>query len=49
MFPATTRTFTKDTALSENARERRGMCELTRHGMGPGWVKQGMCELVFNV
>jgi len=34
IFPATTRTFTKDTALSERSRAqvRHGMCELT-HGM----------------
>jgi hypothetical protein len=33
IFPSATRTFTKDTALSKNGRERHGMCELTRHDM----------------
>jgi hypothetical protein len=33
IFPATTRTFTKDTALSENGRARHGLCELTRDDM----------------
>ena len=42
IFPATMRTFTKDTALSEQGRARHGMCELThgmpgeRHGGGMG-------------
>jgi hypothetical protein len=40
IFPPTTRTFTKDTALSENG---GGMCELTRqgNGMGTAWTRHG--------
>ena len=31
IFPATTRTFTKDTALSEHGRAQHCMCELAQH------------------
>ena len=41
IFPATMRTFTKDTALLEQGRARHGMCELT-HGMA--WAWHALCE-----
>ena len=53
IFPATIRTFTKDTALSEKGRAgpRHGMCELT-HGMAGEQHGHGMlcvCESAFTV
>ena len=45
IFPATMRTFTKDTALSEQGRGRHGMCELM-HGMAGG--RHAMCESAFK-
>ena len=50
IFPATTRTLTKDTALSEYGRGMawalHGLCELTaRHGRGTAWARHGVCEL----
>jgi hypothetical protein len=33
IFPATARTFTKDTRCRRMAGARHGMCELVRHGM----------------
>jgi hypothetical protein len=56
LFPATTRTFTKDTALSEqgrgaawhvwiNARHGRGPAwERHGHVMGTSWARHTMCE-----
>jgi hypothetical protein len=36
------RTFTKDTALSEHAGARHGMCELTvLHDRGKAWERNG--------
>jgi hypothetical protein len=54
MFPATTRTFTKDTALSEQGRARHGVCELThsmageRHGHGMAGERHGRGMLCVN-
>ena len=42
MFPATMRTFTKDTALSEQGRGVAWhMCINARHGMGTAWARHG--------
>ena len=49
IFPATTRTFRKDTALSEQGRgARHGMAgERRGNGMGAAWVRHAMCESAF--
>jgi hypothetical protein len=45
IFPATMRTFTKDTALSEH-----GMCEFTaQHDRGTAWARHAMCESTYRV
>jgi hypothetical protein len=54
ILPATTRTFTKDMALSDNGRGTTWYCELARHGMagngvGTAWAWHFMCELAFRV
>jgi len=43
ILPATTRTFTKNTALSKH---RRGAA---RHGRGKAGARHGMCELAFSL
>jgi hypothetical protein len=49
MFPATMRTFTKDTALSEQGRGVAWhMCINARHGMGTAWAQHDMCESAFT-
>jgi len=45
IFPATMRTFTKDTALSEQGRGAAWICELT-HGMAR--ERHAMCESAFT-
>jgi hypothetical protein len=51
IFPATTRTFTKDTALSENGRGAAWhvWINAARHGRRTAWAQHGMCELAFIV
>ena len=58
IYPATMRTFTKDTALSEEGRgARHGMCELTHgmagerqgRGMGTAWARHAVSEFAFIV
>jgi hypothetical protein len=45
VFPATTRTFTKDTALSEQGRGAALHVWINaRHGMGTAWARHAMCE-----
>jgi hypothetical protein len=50
IFPAPTRTFTKDTALSENGRGAAWHVGIKagRHGRGRAWERHGMCELAFG-
>jgi hypothetical protein len=43
IFMATTRTFTKETTLSENGRGAAW------HDSGTAWARHGICELAFNV
>jgi hypothetical protein len=51
IFPATTGTFTKDTALSENGRDAAWhvWINAARHGVGTAWTRHGICELTFIV
>jgi hypothetical protein len=46
IFPATTRTLTKDMALSENGRERHGKCELAFNAAGE---RHGISESALNL
>ena len=49
IFPATMRTFTKDTALSEQGRGAAWHVWINaRHGRGTAWVWHAMCESAFN-
>jgi hypothetical protein len=43
IFPATTRTFTKDTALSKIGRGAAW------HGRGTARARHGVCEVAFNL
>ena len=49
IFPATMRTFTKDTALSEQDRGAAWHVWINeRHGRGTAWARHAMCESAFN-
>ena len=48
IFPATMRTFTKDTALSEQGRGvTRHVCINAQYGRGTAWARHDMCESAF--
>jgi len=48
MFPATTQTFTKDTALSEQGKGAAWRVWINaRHGRGTAWARHAMCESAF--
>ena len=50
IFPATMRTFTKDTALSEQGRGAAWHVWINaRHGRGTAWARHVMCESSFNM
>jgi hypothetical protein len=50
VFPATTRTFTKDTALSEQGRDAAWHVWINaRHGRGTAWVRHGHGMLCVNL
>jgi len=49
VFPATTRTFTKDTALSEQGRGAAWHVWINeRHGRGTAWAQHGRGMLCVN-
>jgi len=49
IFPATMRTFTKDTALSEQGRGAAGHVLINaRHGRGKAWERHGNGMLCVN-
>ena len=50
MFPATTRTFTKDTALSELGRGAAWLVWINAgHGRGTAWARHAMCASAYKV
>ena len=50
IFPATIRTFTKDTALSEQGRGAAWHVWINaRHGRGTAWARHAMCESALTV
>jgi len=50
IFPATMRTFTKDTALSEQGWDAAWHVWINaRHGRGTEWARHAMCESAFIV
>ena len=50
IFPATMRTLTKDTALSEQGRGAAWHVWINaRHGRGIAWARHGMCELTHGM
>jgi hypothetical protein len=50
IFPATMRTLTKDTALSEQGRGAAWHVWINaRHGRGIAWARHAMCESAFSV
>ena len=49
IFPATMRTFTKDTALSKHGRGAAWHVRMNvRHGSGTAWALHAMCESALN-
>ena len=49
IFPATMRTFTKDTALSEQGRGAAWHVWINaRHGRGTAWARHAMCQSAFT-
>jgi hypothetical protein len=50
VFPATTRTFAKDTALSEQGRGAAWHVWINaRHGRGTAWARHAMCASAFKL